>query len=97
MTQQAPHDQPQYLKERARVDQASVQPFPKSRKVYIQGSRPDLRVPMREISLDDTPTAFGGEPNTPLYVYDTSGPYTDPEAAIDVRQGAGPAAAKLDS
>ena len=78
------------LNQSATVDTDSVQPFPRSRKVYIEGSRPDIRVPMREISLDDTPTAFGGEPNAPLYVYDTSGPYTDPEAAIDVRKGLAP-------
>ncbi|MBV1790400.1 phosphomethylpyrimidine synthase ThiC [Marinobacterium sp. D7] len=67
-----------------------MQPFPKSRKVYVEGSRPDIRVPMREITLDDTPTAFGGEKNEPLYVYDTSGPYTDPAAEIDVRKGLQP-------
>ncbi|WP_028470641.1 phosphomethylpyrimidine synthase ThiC [Neptunomonas japonica] len=75
------------LSQNASVDHASVQPFPKSRKVYIEGSRPDIRVPMREISLDVTPTGMGGEKNDPLYVYDTSGPYTDPEANIDVRKG----------
>lgn len=61
------------LRQSAQVDTASVQPFPKSRKVYIEGSRPDIQVPMREISLADTPTGFGGEKNDPLYVYDTSG------------------------
>ncbi|WP_137970819.1 phosphomethylpyrimidine synthase ThiC [Pseudomonas sp. F(2018)] len=76
-----------HLSESARVDQQSVQPFPRSQKVYVQGSRPDIRVPMREISLDVTPTAFGGEINAPVTVYDTSGPYTDPSVAIDVRQG----------
>ncbi|MGH8353818.1 MAG: phosphomethylpyrimidine synthase ThiC [Pseudomonas sp.] len=75
------------LSESARVDQQSVQPFPRSQKVYVQGSRPDIRVPMREISLDVTPTAFGGEINAPVLVYDTSGPYTDPSVQIDVRQG----------
>ncbi|MFR0674237.1 phosphomethylpyrimidine synthase ThiC [Enterobacterales bacterium AW_CKDN230030176-1A_HGKHYDSX7] len=75
------------LSESARVDQQSVQPFARSRKVYVQGSRPDIRVPMREISLDDTPTDFGGEANAPVLVYDTSGPYTDPEVTIDVRRG----------
>lgn len=78
------------LSQTAQVDRDSVQPFPKSRKVYVEGSRSDIRVPMREISLDDTPTAFGGEKNEPLYVYDTSGPYTDPEAQIDVRKGLSP-------
>ncbi|MBR9884027.1 MAG: phosphomethylpyrimidine synthase ThiC [Oceanospirillales bacterium] len=80
----------QHLSQSARVDADSVQPFPKSRKVYIEGSRPDIRVPMREITLDDTPTAFGGEKNDPLYVYDTSGPYTDPTVEIDVRKGLNP-------
>jgi len=80
-------EQNQALSQTAKVDTDSVQPFPKSRKVYVEGSRPDIRVPMREISLDDTPTGFGGEKNDPLYVYDTSGPYTDPEVSIDVRKG----------
>ncbi|NQD54830.1 phosphomethylpyrimidine synthase ThiC [Pseudomonas sp. CM25] len=75
------------LSESAQVDQQSVQPFPRSRKVYVEGSRPDIRVPMREISLDDTPTDFGGETNAPVLVYDTSGPYTDPDVIIDVRKG----------
>ncbi|MBK5007622.1 phosphomethylpyrimidine synthase ThiC [Pseudomonas sp. S32] len=75
------------LSESAQVDQQSVQPFPRSRKVYVEGSRPDIRVPMREISLDDTPTDFGGETNAPVLVYDTSGPYTDPSVLIDVRKG----------
>ncbi|VVM97179.1 Phosphomethylpyrimidine synthase [Pseudomonas fluorescens] len=77
------------LSESAQVDQQSVQPFTRSRKVYVQGSRPDIRVPMREISLDDTPTDFGGEANAPVLVYDTSGPYTDPAVTIDVRKGLG--------
>ncbi|GGP25452.1 phosphomethylpyrimidine synthase ThiC [Silvimonas amylolytica] len=71
----------------AHVDEAAIQPLPNSRKVYVEGSRPDLRVPMREISQHDTPTAFGGEKNPPITVYDTSGLYTDPTAKIDVRKG----------
>ncbi|WP_428033093.1 phosphomethylpyrimidine synthase ThiC [Amphritea sp.] len=78
------------LSRSAQVDEASVQPFPNSRKVYVEGSRPDIRVPMREISLADTPTDMGGEKNAPLYVYDTSGPYSDPQAKIDVRKGLEP-------
>ncbi|CDF86599.1 Phosphomethylpyrimidine synthase [Pseudomonas knackmussii B13] len=69
------------------LDRQSTQPFPNSRKVYLSGSRPDIRVPVREISLADTPTAFGGEKNAPVYVYDTSGPYTDPDVRIDLRKG----------
>ena len=82
------------LSQSAQVDQDSVQPFPKSRKVYVEGSRSDIRVPMREITLDDTPLAMAGEggneKNDPLYVYDTSGPYTDPDANIDIRKGLAP-------
>ena len=79
----------QNLSESAQVDQQSIQPFPRSQKIYVQGSRPDIRVPMREISLDVTPTDFGGEINAPVLVYDTSGPYTDPTVTIDVRKGLG--------
>ncbi|MCF7758477.1 phosphomethylpyrimidine synthase ThiC [Paenibacillus xylanexedens] len=64
-----------------------VQPFPGSRKVYIQGSRPDIAVPEREIALHDTNTPQGVEHNEPLRVYDTSGPMTDPEFHADIRAG----------
>ncbi|UOD33421.1 phosphomethylpyrimidine synthase ThiC [Massilia violaceinigra] len=73
----------------ATVDEAAIAPFPNSRKVYAQGSRADLRVPMRAVSQSDTAASFGAEPNPPVYIYDTSGPYTDPEAAIDIRSGLG--------
>ncbi len=76
-----------FLAATATVDAAAVAPLPQSRKVYQVGSRPDLRVPFREVSQADTPTLFGGEPNPPVTVYDTSGPYTDPDARIDVRRG----------
>ena len=75
------------LSDSAKVDQQSVQPFTRSQKIHVQGSRPDILVPMREISLDVTPTDFGGEVNAPVVVYDTSGPYTDPNVVIDVRKG----------
>ncbi|MGE5466276.1 MAG: phosphomethylpyrimidine synthase ThiC [Ignavibacteria bacterium] len=68
---------------RAHVDAAAVAPLPSSRKIYVTGSRPDIRVPMREIS--QTPT--GNEPNPSICVYDCSGPYTDPAAKIDIRAG----------
>jgi phosphomethylpyrimidine synthase len=71
----------------AHVDAAAIKPLPNSRKIYVEGSRPDIRVPMREISQSDTDTAFGGEKNPPIYVYDCSGPYSDPQASIDIRQG----------
>ena len=68
------------------------QPFPSSQKVYVEGSQSGVRVGMREITLSDT--FIGGdeqnpvyEPNDPLRVYDTSGPYTDPNFELDVRKG----------
>lgn len=73
----------------AEVDAAAITPLPQSRKIYQQGSRPDIRVPFREVSQDDTPTMFGGEKNPPLTIYDTSGPYTDPSVKIDIRTGLG--------
>jgi len=81
---------PKFLSATAHVDEAAVKPLPRSRKIYVQGSRDDIQVPMREISQSDTPASFGAESNAPLYVYDTSGPYTDPGAAIDIRNGLGP-------
>src|SRR5271169_833680 len=74
----------------AHVDDAAVQPFPNSNKVFVEGSRPDVRVPMREIAQSDTPASFGVEKNPSLVVYDTSGPYTDPTASIDIRAGLPP-------
>ncbi|HEX9392943.1 MAG TPA: phosphomethylpyrimidine synthase ThiC [Usitatibacteraceae bacterium] len=79
-----------FLEATAHVDEAAVQPLPNSRKIYVQGSRPDIQVPMREISQSDTPTGMGGEKNPPIFVYDTSGPYTDPKVHIDIRSGLTP-------
>ncbi|HEU4442889.1 MAG TPA: phosphomethylpyrimidine synthase ThiC [Burkholderiales bacterium] len=74
---------PKFLAANAHVDEAAVQPLPNSRKVYV-GS---LRVPMRVVSQAETPSMFGGENNPPVYVYDCSGPYSDPAAKIDIRSG----------
>ena len=79
----------------ARVDIHSVAPLPNSEKVYVTGSRDDMQVPMRKISQNDTPTdmALSGqtsEENPPVYVYDTSGPYTDPDKTVDIRDGLEP-------
>lgn len=63
-------------------------PFPGSRKIYIEGSRPDIRVPFREVTLTDTLVAEGNqtrrEPNPPLRLFDASGVYTDPAVSIDI-------------
>ncbi len=64
--------------------------FPSSSKVYVTGSRPDIRVPFRRIVLSPTPGPAGAEDNAPHQVYDTSGPYTDPAIAVDVEKGLAP-------
>jgi phosphomethylpyrimidine synthase len=75
------------LSQTASVDAAATEPFPNSRKVYVQGSRADIRVPMRAISQSKTRSQTGSDENPAIWVYDTSGPYTDPHASVDVRQG----------
>lgn len=80
-------DLAKFSTETASVDKGTTEPFANSRKVYVTGSRPDIRVPFREISLSDTPSQFGAEKNPPVMVYDTSGPYTDPDVSIDIRNG----------
>ena len=62
------------LGQTATVDTQSLQSYPNSKKIYVEGSR-GIRVPMREIALADTSTELGGEKNAPVTVYDTSGPY----------------------
>lgn len=61
--------------------------FEGSKKVYVEGSRPDILVPMREIALSPTTGSFGEEKNAPVRVYDTSGPYTDPAYKVDITRG----------
>jgi len=81
---------PHFQHGQAKVDDEVIKPFPNSRRIYVQGSRGDIRVPMREIECEDTPSSFGREKNPPVTVYDTSGPYTDPQARIDIRAGLAP-------
>ncbi|MEZ4425036.1 MAG: phosphomethylpyrimidine synthase ThiC [Gemmatimonadota bacterium] len=69
------------------LNEEVTRPFPRSRKIHVPGSRPDLLVAMREVELDPTPSSFGAEENPPVTLYDTSGPYTDPDAAIDLTRG----------
>ena len=76
-----------FLSESAVVDQEAVQPFPNSKKVYVSGSRSDIRVPMREIKQHETISDQGSTPNSVVTVYDTSGKYTDSEEHIDIRKG----------
>ncbi len=68
--------------------------YPASSKTYLTGSRPDIRVPMRTILQTATRTEHGEMPNPPIPVYDTSGPYSDPDVRIDLKAGLPPVRAK---
>jgi phosphomethylpyrimidine synthase len=76
-----------FLEKINQLDTRSGNHYPNSRKLYVEGSRADLKVPMREITLTPTETAKGSEENPPLRVYDTSGIYSDSSAKIDLRAG----------
>src|SRR5690606_3342020 len=78
------------LQQTEQLSGSVTRPIPGSRKIHVEGSRPDIRVAMREIELSPTPTLFGGEDNPPVTVYDPSGPYTDPDATIDLATGLAP-------
>ena len=73
-------------KKMSSVNDAFIKPFPNSRKIYVDGTRDNIKVPMREITLTDTIGDLA-EGNDPIHVYDTSGIYTDPKAVIDFRKG----------
>ncbi len=82
------------LQQTEQLSESVTRPIPGSRKIFVEGSRPDVRVAMREIALSQTPTLFGGEDNPPVTVYDPSGPYTDPDARIDLATGLAPLRAR---
>ena len=77
----------EFINEDASLDPSALESFANSKKVYIQGSTPDIQVPFREITISDTPSEFGAEKNVPVLVYDTSGPYTDPKQDINIQNG----------
>lgn len=77
----------EFIQQTHKLSTEITQPFPNSRKIYIKGQRDDVRVGMREISCADTPTNNGLEKNPPITVYDTSGPFTDPEIDINLLKG----------
>src|SRR5256884_2576200 len=85
---------PKFLAQTARVDDAAVKPMPNSEKVYVEGSRSDWVVPLRESVQSETPASFGAEKNPPILVYDTSGPCTDPRVKVDIRAGLAPVRAQ---
>jgi phosphomethylpyrimidine synthase len=78
------------IRQTERLSEAVTRPIPGSSKIHVQGARAGVRVPMREIAQTRTPTLFGGEDNPPVTVYDTSGPYSDPDARIDLAAGLAP-------
>ncbi|MEO5565198.1 MAG: phosphomethylpyrimidine synthase ThiC [Luteimonas sp.] len=82
------------IRQTEQLSEAVTRPIPGSRKIHAPGSRLDLRVPMREVVQSQTPTLFGGEDNPPITVYDTSGPYSDPNARIDLAAGLAPLRAR---
>ncbi|MCY7355822.1 MAG: phosphomethylpyrimidine synthase ThiC [Lysobacter sp.] len=87
------------LQQTQQLSETVTRPIPGSRKIFIEGSRHAphghvVRVAMREIVQSQTPTLFGGEDNPPITVYDPSGPYTDPDASIDLAIGLAPLRAK---
>jgi phosphomethylpyrimidine synthase len=71
-------------------NQPTISNFPNSRKVYVEGTRPDIRVPMREISLSPSESSSGVTENAPVRVYDTTGPYTDSQVQTDIEKGLPP-------
>ena len=77
----------EFIKKTTQLSEDVTRPFPSSAKIYVEGSRPDIRVPMRQVQQDDTAASFGVEKNPPITVYDTSGPYSDPDASIDLMGG----------
>ncbi|WP_018138208.1 MULTISPECIES: phosphomethylpyrimidine synthase ThiC [unclassified Thioalkalivibrio] len=76
-----------FARKTAEVSAEVTRPFPNSEKRYVEGSRADIRVPYREVAQTPTMTSGTPEENPPIPVYDTSGPYTDPDASIDLHRG----------
>ncbi|MCG6975391.1 MAG: phosphomethylpyrimidine synthase ThiC [Acidiferrobacterales bacterium] len=80
----------EFLNKTAKLSEEVTRPFPNSRKIHVEGSRPDIQVPMREITQAETQTSGTPEENPPITVYDTSGPYTDPAVSINLLKGLAP-------
>ena len=79
-----------FVNKDADLNGEALEAFENSKKIYIEGSSPDIQVPFREITISDTPSEFGAEKNAPVLTYDTSGPYTDPKSKIDIKNGLSP-------
>ena len=81
---------PEAFRKNVEAIKAAIKPFPSSSKIYLQGNRADIKVPMRRIDQSPTQTSSGPVANPPVYVYDTSGPYTDPNVEVDLTTGLAP-------
>ncbi|MGH8278779.1 MAG: phosphomethylpyrimidine synthase ThiC [Gammaproteobacteria bacterium] len=77
----------EFIRRTAELSAEATRPYPSSHKVFVPGTRSDVRVGMREVQQSDTPGLHGAEANPPIPIYDTSGPYTDPAAHIDLLNG----------
>jgi len=77
----------EFVTNTAKLSEEVTRPITGSRKIYVEGSRADIQVAMREILQDDTAASFGVEKNPPVTAYDTSGPFTDPDIEIDLMKG----------
>ncbi|MEW8222673.1 MAG: phosphomethylpyrimidine synthase ThiC [Candidatus Thiodiazotropha taylori] len=76
-----------FIKKTATLSEEVTRPFYNSNKIYVEGSTPDIQVPMRQVEQEATSASFGAEENPPIPIYDTSGPFTDPRQTIDLMQG----------
>ena len=76
-----------FVNKTARLSAEVTQPFPRSKKIFIEGSRPDIRVGMREVECSVTTSTSESEENPPVTIYDTSGPFTDPDVSVDLMKG----------
>ena len=77
----------EFIQKTSRLSEQATRPFTGSKKIHVEGSRPDIRVPMREIEQAPTQASFGAEENPPVVVYDTSGPFSDPDIEVDLLKG----------
>ncbi|MDI1252552.1 phosphomethylpyrimidine synthase ThiC [Thermomonas sp.] len=82
------------IRDTERLSESVTRPIPGSRKVHVPGSRPDLRVAMREVMQANTQTLAGVQENPPITLYDTSGPYSDAAADINLTAGLAPLRAR---
>ncbi|MGA9855822.1 MAG: phosphomethylpyrimidine synthase ThiC [Gammaproteobacteria bacterium] len=83
-----------FIRRTTQLSEETTRPYPNSSKRFVPGSRPDIKVGMREVRQSDTPALHGAESNPPIPIYDTSGPYTDPAAHIDLVRGLAPLRAR---